>query len=134
MNIIEEIKAIPNLSHLSGCKTSQIKSAQKELGLDFPDEYVEYVKQFGAISFAETEWTGLNVEGYFNVVTATLKERKIDKNFPQGYFVLENLGIEGLLTIVNSNGSVYSYQSQGKPKMICKSLSEYLKLCLSNNS
>lgn len=90
MNIVEKIKTIPDLCHLSGCKTNQIKTAQKELDLEFPDEFIDYVMEFGVISFYGTEWTGLNVEGYLNVVEATKNERKLSKDFPQGYFVLEN--------------------------------------------
>ena len=78
MNIIDKIRSIPNLCHLSGCKTNQIKAAQKKLDLEFPDEYIEYVKEYGVISFYGTEWTGLNVEGYLNVVDATESERKIN--------------------------------------------------------
>ena len=81
MNIVEKIKTIPDLCHLSGCKTNQIKTAQKELDLEFPDEFIDYVMEFGVISFYGTEWTGLNVEGYLNVVEATKKRIDYLKNF-----------------------------------------------------
>lgn len=132
MNIIDKIRSIPNLCHLSGCKTNQIKAAQKKLDLEFPDEYIEYVKEYGVISFYGTEWTGLNVEGYLNVVDATESERKIDKDFPIDCFVLENQAIDGLLILVDSKGNVYSYQSGKKPMLICKSMIEYLDICVKN--
>lgn len=132
MNIIDKIRSIPNLCHLSGCKTNQIKAAQKKLDLEFPDEYIDYVKEYGAISFYGTEWTGLNVEGYLNVVDATESERKIDKDFPVDCFVLENQAIDGLLILVDSKGNVYSYQSGKKTMLICKSMIEYLDICVKN--
>ena len=49
--IVEKLNAVPNLFHLTGCVTSQIKEAQKSLNLEFPAEYIEYVKTFGAVSF-----------------------------------------------------------------------------------
>ena len=90
MSIVEKIKNIPKLYHLKGCTDSQIEEAQKELNLKFPAEYVEYVKAYGAISFYGTEWTGLNVEGYLNVVETTKEEKDINKDFPNDCFVLEN--------------------------------------------
>ena len=130
MSIVEKIKTIPNLYHLSGCSTAQIKNAQQELDLVFPDEFIDYVKAFGAISFFGTEWTGLNVEGYLNVVEATKDEQKYSNDFPQGCFVLENLGIEGVLTIVDNTGKVYSYRSGTQPVFICDSISDYLDICI----
>lgn len=133
MNIVDKIKAIPNLCHLNGCKTNQIKTAQKELELDFPDEFIDYVKEYGVISFYGTEWTGLNVEGYLNVVDATKNEIKLNKGFPQGFFVLENQAIDGILILVDSKGAVYSYQNGNQPALICKSMSEYLDICIKKN-
>ncbi len=72
---------------------------------------------------------GLNVEGYLNVVTATQRERDLNPDFPAGYFVLENQGIDGLVVAVDEEGRVYSIQYKTK-KMICNSISEYLDLCL----
>lgn len=133
MNIVEKIKTIPDLCHMSGCKTNQIKAAQKELDLDFPDEFIDYVKEFGAISFYGTEWMGLNVDSHLNVVDVTKNERKLVKGFPKGYFVLENQAIDELLIIVNSEGAVYSYQRGNKPTFICETMTEYLDICLKRN-
>ncbi len=134
MNICDKIQAIPGLYHLSGCKTTQISEAQKALDLEFPQEFIDYVRQFGAISFGGTEWTGLNVDGYLNVVEATMQERELNDGFPEDCFVLENLAIEGLLTLVNTKGVVYSYQSGKPPVMICQSISEYLDICTNNQA
>ena len=130
MNIVNKIKSVPNLCHLTGCKTSQIKAAQKELDLEFPDEFIDYVKEYGAISFYGTEWTGLNVDGYLNVVEATKAERERDKKFPQDCFVLENQTIDGLLVLVNTKGAVFSHQCGNKPVLICNSILDYLDKCI----
>lgn len=130
--IVEKLNAIPNLFHLTGCVTSQIKEAQKSLNLEFPAEYIEYVKTFGAVSFYGTEWTGLNVEGNLNVVTATKQERLLDSNFPNNCFVVENVGIDGVLTLMGQNGKIYAYQ-QGKKGLLCDTLCEYLDICVSRS-
>ena len=96
--IVEKIKKIDKLYHAKGCTTSQLKEAQSELGLDFPEEFIDYVKEYGAISFYGTEWTGLNVDGYLNVVEVTKQERELNSAFPTDCFVLENQAIDGLIT------------------------------------
>jgi len=128
-NIVNKIGKIKNLYHAKGCKISQLRKAQETLNINFPEEFLDYVKEFGAISFYGTEWTGLNVEGYINVVDATIQERDMNPNFPTDCFVIENQAIDGLLTIVNEMGEVYIFQ-YGQKDFLCNSLSEYLDICL----
>lgn len=129
MSIVDEIKRIPNLYHAKGCTTSQIKEAQKSLGIIFPDEFIDYVKEFGSISFYGTEWMGLNVDGYINVVDATKQEREINDDFPSDCFVLENQGIDGIITVVDEKGNVYSI-SYDKKELIYTSIADYLHSCV----
>ena len=74
--IVEKILQIPNLYKLQKCSEAEMVKAQEILNVKFSTEYVDYVTNFGAISFYGTEWTGLNVNGYLNVVEATLEARK----------------------------------------------------------
>ncbi len=132
-NIVDKLKAIPDLNALEGCSVQQVKEAQAELGLIFPDEYVEYVREFGCIDFGATEWTGLNIKGRLNTVDATKKEMSVNANFPNGYFVLENLGIDAKHIIVNEKGEVYLLQYD-KKTYLCGSISEYLDMCLQTSN
>ncbi|MCX4317907.1 MAG: SMI1/KNR4 family protein, partial [Lachnospiraceae bacterium] len=81
--ILEEIKEIPKLYHTTGCSAEQLTKAEAELGMTFPTEFREYVQKYGAISFYKTEWTGLQVEGYLNVIEATKQERELNPAFPR---------------------------------------------------
>ena len=105
-NIIEKLNGIKNLEKVGGCSASQIELAEKELNISFPNEYIEFLKEFGTIRFSSKEWFGLNVNGYLNVVEATKQERSVNKNFPLDSFVLEDLGIDAKLIIVNEKGQV----------------------------
>lgn len=79
MNIIEKIKKIEDLDTnlKGGASEEQIIRAEKRLELKFPEEYKDYVKKFGTISFLGNEWTGLNVDGYLNVVNMTEDEKAL---------------------------------------------------------
>ena len=128
-SIIEKISKIEKLYHAKGCAFKQIKEAQTELGIIFPEEYIDIVKQFGAISFYGTEWTGLNVDDYLNVVSVTKQERSMNSSVPSNCFVLENQGIDGLFVICNEAGEVFSLQYSMVEK-IHDSISSYLDECI----
>ena len=127
--IIEKINKIEKLYHTEGCSFKQIKEAQLELGITFPDEYIDIIKKYGAISFYGTEWTGLNVGGYLNVVSATKQEREMNSAFPLDCFVLENQGIDGLIVICNEKGEIFRIQ-YSKIEKIYSSISDYLDECI----
>lgn len=128
-SIIEKISKIEKLYHVKGCTFKQIKEAQAELGITFPEEYMDIVREYGAISFYGTEWTGLNVDDYLNVVSVTKQEREINSSFPADCFVLENQGIDGLIVICNEAGEVFSLQ-YSKVEKIHDSISGYLDECI----
>ena len=128
-NIVDKLKAIPDLNALEGCSIQQVNDAQDELGLKFPDEYVKYVREFGCVDFGAREWTGLNIKGRLNTVDATKKEMSVNADFPKGYFILEDIGIDAKYIIVNEKGEVYMLQYE-KKTYLCGSISEYLDICL----
>lgn len=128
-SIVEKIKKIDKLYHAKGCTFKQIKEAQEALGITFPEEYIDIVKEYGAISFYGTEWTGLNVDDYLNVVFVTKQEREMNSDFPTECFVLENQGIDGLIVICNEEGQVFSLQ-YSKVEKIHDSISSYLDECI----
>lgn len=130
--IVEKIKNIPGVCTIKGCTDDQIKSAQDKLGIVFPDEYVTYVKEYGCIDFGATEWTGLNIRGRLNTVDATEQEKSVNVDFPKRFFVLEDLGIDAKKVIVNEKGEVYILQYD-KKILLCKSISEYLDMCIEKN-
>ena len=131
-DIVAKIKNIKDVSAIQGCSMEQVLEAQKALGIIFPDEYIDYVTAFGCIDFGATEWTGLNINGRLNTVEATKREMSVNKYFPKGYFVLENTGLDARQIIVNEKGEVFMLQYD-KLTFLCKSISEYLDMCIANN-
>lgn len=132
-SIVEKINKIHNLSRAKKCSYTQIKEAQEQLDMTFPTEFIDYVREFGCIDFGATEWTGLNIKGYLNTVTATQREKSVNSSFPQKHFVLEDLNIDAKKVIVDEEGNVYILQYE-KKKLLCNSISEYLDICIEKNS
>lgn len=131
-NIVDKIKSIKDVSAIKGCTTAQIREAQEILDLVFPDEYIEYVKAFGCIDFGSTEWTGLNIQGRLNTVTATQQEKSVNNAFPKKSFVLEDLAIDAKKIVVDEDGKVYLLQYE-KASPLCDSITEYLDMCIKKN-
>ena len=103
-----------------------IREAERQLGLSFPDEYKKYLSKYGAVSFGNTELTGLNIDAYANVVSVTLKEIQRNSSFPKDSIVLENTGNEGILILLDEKGNVYEWQN-GKRLKKFKNLKAYLE-------
>lgn len=127
-NIVNKIKRIDNLYYGKGVSDRDILVAEQKLGLTFPAEYKSILKEFGTISFHGTEWTGLNVQGELNVVTATESERDLSRYVPSDCFVLESIG-NGEIILCNSSGDVYSLRSSKLTK-IYNSINKYLDECI----
>ncbi|MEE3452839.1 SMI1/KNR4 family protein [Dialister sp.] len=126
--LLDKIRNVKGLRCARRCTEEELKQAQIELGLNFPEEYKEYVSEFGCIDFGVHEWTGLHVKGYLNTVTATKSEIEVNQDFPAKCFVLEDLNIDAKKVIVNEEGKVYLLQlNQVTP--LCGSISEYLDMC-----
>ena len=122
MGVTTMSKLVALLSHVPGAIFSEgvseeeIIHAEEELGLRFPDDYRQYLKEFGTVSFYhphrthmmfDAEWTGVNTEQkYRDVVITTLEERKRYPDFPHNAFVIENMGVPGMSVICDTEGNV----------------------------
>jgi hypothetical protein len=125
-NVFDEINKKQKMFKTNPANEDAIKEAETKLGRAFSDEYKKYLLQFGAISFSSTELTGLNIEKYANVVDVTLKEIELNEEFPKDCIVLENIGVEGILILINSKGQVFEWKNNSAIK-IHDSMAEYLR-------
>ena len=125
-NLSNELKKISDLVSTKGASNEQIVEAQNKLSLEFP---ANYLKEFGLVTFYGVEWQGLNGPDYLNVVKSTLEARETYSDFPVNMFILEDLGFDGVLVLVDTKGSVYEWQ-YGRCKKIYSSIIDYLEECL----
>lgn len=126
--VIDMVNSIKGVRYISGCSEGDIQWAEKLLRLKFPNEYREYMLEFGSITFKGVELTGLNITGHLNVVDATLQERKFNPDFPKNIFIIENLGIDSIFIVGDEKGSIYKLQYDKMIK-ISSSFTEYLQRC-----
>ncbi len=127
--IVDMISGIEGMKAIGSCTAEQLEEAQKRLGINFPEEYKDYLMSFGTVRFNGVELCGLNVDGYINVVEATEQEKSVNKDFPEKMFVIEDLGIDAKIVVGDEKGNVYLLQ-RDKKRLLCSSFSEYIEKCM----
>ena len=128
MNYLEQIKH-SHAETFNGVSEEEIQRAEEKLGMTFPKTYRDIVKEFGSVEIEAEEIFGLGVEGYLNVVETTLKEREMAEGKLDGYLVLQNIGMEGILIVVDEQDRVFEYQL-GEFRNLLSSTAEYIKSLL----
>lgn len=126
-DIIQTINNLENMRFIKPASIEQIIEAEKELGVNFADDYIKYVKKYGVISAKGIELTGVTSYKRLSVVFMTKKERNINPNIPANMYVIENIAINGLIALQDETGKVYTVTPNKTPKLSYNSLSEYIE-------
>lgn len=124
-DIIEIIKKLPNLKVTGGVGDSEILEAEKALNVKFASDYKEYLHEFGQVRARGLELTGISASKLTSVVNNTLREKQLG-TIPPGMYLIEDIGIDGLLYAQDSKGGVYELLPHVKPRVYANSLTEYI--------
>ena len=124
INVISKMK---NLISLNPATESDVKTIEQELGLALSKEYKEYLLQFGAILADNVELTGFAKAKTRNIVSVTKQEWILNNMVPHDMYVVEILGMDGIIIWQDSRGYIYETIPTKEPKMIFTSLTDYLK-------
>lgn len=126
-NIVELIKSLPDMLMLTPADDVQISGAQKKLGIEFADEYKEYLKAFGAILADGIELSGIAKSKHRNVVDLTEKEWGLNDKVPHTMYVIENTSVDGIIIWQDGEGKVYQTSPGSAPTKIAVSLYDFIK-------
>lgn len=126
-DIATEMQRKESFYALNGASDKDILNAESTLGLQFAQDYREYVAAFGAASFAGHELTGICKSDRLNVVPVTLEERN-NTAVPSDWYVLEQANIDGIVLWQDRSGTIYQTTPHIKPRKLCRSLAEYIEL------
>lgn len=103
-----------------------IKELEDKLTIKLDNSLKSYLKNIGLFSYEDKEFFGLGVKGYKNMLKATLEERELNDSFPKDCLVLQNVGVDGLLVLVDTKGQVIEWTPSGHNKIISNNLEEFL--------
>lgn len=116
-DIIQTISNLEDMRFIKPVSMKQIIEAEKELGVNFADDYTKYVKKYGTISAKGIELTDVTTYERLNVISVTKKERNMNPNIPANMYVIENIAIDGLITLQDETGKVYTVTPNETPKL-----------------
>lgn len=97
--------------------TEEVMRAEEKLNFKFSDEYKSFLLNYGAMACGSNEIIGLGVEGYLNVVSVTLDERGLNPELLDRFIVIQNIGVEGILIIMDEKGNVYEFANKSYKKI-----------------
>ena len=128
MTIIEFLEAREDLVFSGGKDDTKIREAEEQLGLEFAEEYRDYLRKYGSVSYVDHELTGLNRSKRLNVVDCTTEQRIHNDCLETGMYVVENLGIDGIVVLQKSDGTVHMlFSYDNEISKVASSLVEYLQ-------
>ena len=116
------------ISSKNGAKAVAIRRTEQKLGLCFAKEYKDYTQQLGIAVANVHEFTGVVEMPRLSVAQVTVEERKRNPNIPESLYVVERMGIDGIIIWQDQNGCVYMTIRDGQPEKIAQSLAEYLEI------
>ncbi len=126
-NIIEELKKKRDFYAETGVSSEEIKKAEKTLGVEFSDDYKEYLQEFGSVSCSGHELTGFSADEALDVVKATEMNKKENPNIDKTLYVIEEAHIDGIVIWQAGTGEIYCAEYRDKPKKIFDSFVEYVE-------
>ena len=125
--IVKTINELQDLLALGEATAIEISDAETQLRLRFADEYKEYLSHFGAIIADGIELTGIAKSEHRNVIFVTKQECGLNPQVPRNMYVVENVGIDGIIIWQDSSGAIYQSLPGKIPQKIFDNLSEYIK-------
>lgn len=127
MSLIDMIKQGDVSFTFAPMTKEQIAQAEKELNVVFSKEYADYVAVFGVAILDGHEFTGLCNGKRLDVVRITQEQRKLNKNIPGNWYVVECVDVDGIVIWQSTEGTVYAAVPNSEAKKIANSISEYLE-------
>ncbi|MCL1948368.1 MAG: SMI1/KNR4 family protein [Turicibacter sp.] len=126
-DIIKEIKLLNDFSPAKPVSNEEISKAENLLGLRFSAEYLNYLLAYGQADGSGKEFTGIINSERLNVVPVTKEAWEENPQVPKSLYVLENVGMDGLIIWQNSEGIIYQTSPKTSPKKIANSFVEYIQ-------
>lgn len=125
--IIEVIDSLEDLMPLKKATKEEMENIEKELGLALAEEYKEYLLNYGAIMADDIELTGVAKSKNRDVIQVTKREWEANEKVKHNLYVIENVGIDGIIVWQDETGKIYESTPNHETKQIAGSLAEYIE-------
>ena len=126
MDIISLILMQKGLKVGTGASEIQINECETALELNFADDYKEYLRKFGNVSYYLHELTGITIDDRLNVVRITNDDKEYIKCIPRNMYVVEEAYIDDIVYLQDETGKIYISKNRSMPVLVYDSLYEYI--------
>jgi len=126
-DIISTIKKLPSMESLTPASDEVIKNAEESLNLKFAGDYKEYLSVFGAAWSDSIAISGIIDDEEYGVVELTNKLRPFHTKIPLNFYVIEDVGVDGLVIWQDESGAIYQSIPNNEPMRLYDNLSDYLE-------
>lgn len=127
MSFVDFLRNKTGFIGASGRTKEEILQAEEELCIRFAAEYHEYLEMLGLASVEGHELTGLTKDVRLDVVAVTKEYRALYGSDTVSWYVVEDIGIDGLVIWQDEKGTIYQTSFVVEPVKIAESLEEYLR-------
>ena len=130
--VIDLIKSSLDYIGSNGRKEEEIDHAENMLRTHFAEDYRSYLKEIGLACLDGHELTGLTKISRLNVVSVTQERRKQFGKMVASWYVIEEIGVDGIIIWQSPDGTVYETYPNAEAKRLASSLLNYIKLYTSS--
>lgn len=124
--LISRIEQLQGLRFTGGVSSEDISDAETLLNLTFAEDYKLYLSKFGQVEAEGIELSGLSNKRLTSVVILTQNERKM-LAIPSKHYVIENIGIDGLIYSQDVTGAVYQLLPNRPIVKVADNLLQYIE-------
>lgn len=125
---IAMMKSFPDFIGSNGRDEQEIIQSEMTLGVSFAKDYREYLKEIGLACFDGCEFTGITDIERLDVVSVTKEQHEISDPDTKSLYVIEEVGIDGIVIWQDSNGIIYQTSYGTHCKKIADSILEYINM------
>ena len=125
-SLTQKMSTMSSFKARTPASKEQISNAEKELGLSFSEEYVEYLSKFGCASIYGHEFTGISSNPRLDVVNVTKSQKTVNDNIPFDWYVIEETNIDSITIWQDYTGAVYATKPNETVKILAESFLYYL--------
>ena len=130
MNPIVETLKERKLDFIAGKGASEesVQQAETEAGAVFAPDFRSCLLAFGIFAYDGHEFTGISSTPRLSVVEVTKKQRALNSNIPNGWYVIEEANIDGIVIWQATDGSIYATAFNAPPVKYANNMMEFLQL------
>lgn len=123
-DIVSVVESGSSLYKGKGVSETEITKAEIELKVSFADDFRAFLVHYGYAMINGHEILGLGESP--DVVEATKAERTKGHDIDDGWYVVEELNIDGIVVWQEASGAIYQTVASARRVPVARNLSEYL--------